>query len=63
MTDTRARRLRALAELIRAGTFASHQTTAPDGSATISTTGAQGRYVRIQLTGTNFLSLAEVQVF
>ena len=25
--------------------------------------GAQGRYVRVQLTGTNYLSLAEVQVF
>jgi hypothetical protein len=24
---------------------------------------AQGRYVRVQLTGTNYLSLAEVQVF
>jgi hypothetical protein len=46
----------------RAGTFASHQTTAPNPSATIAA-GAQGRYVRVQLTGTNNLSLAEVQVF
>jgi len=46
----------------RAGTFASHQTSAPSPSATISLT-AQGRYVRIQLSGTNILSLAEVQVF
>jgi hypothetical protein len=46
----------------RAGTFASHQTTAPNPSATIAA-GAQGRYVRVQLTGMNNLSLAEVQVF
>jgi hypothetical protein len=46
----------------RAGTFASHQTAAPDPSTTI-TAGAQGRYVRVQLTGTDYLSLAEVQVF
>jgi hypothetical protein len=46
----------------RAGTFASHQTTAPSPSATI-TAGAQGRYVRVQLSGANYLSLAEVQVF
>jgi hypothetical protein len=46
----------------RAGTFSSHQTSAPNPSASIAL-GAQGRYVRIQLTGTNNLSLAEVQVF
>jgi len=46
----------------RAGIFASHQTSAPAPSVTIPFT-AQGRYVRIQLTGTNNLSLAEVQVF
>jgi alpha-L-fucosidase len=45
----------------RAGTFGSHQTSAPNPSTTI-TAGAQGRYVRVQLTGTNYLSLAEVQV-
>jgi hypothetical protein len=45
----------------RAGTFASHQTTAPSPSATIPAV-TQGRYVRIQLTGANYLSLAEVQV-
>jgi uncharacterized repeat protein (TIGR01451 family) len=45
----------------RAGTWSSHQTTAPTPSTTI-TAGAQGRYVRVQLTGTNYLSLAEVQV-
>jgi uncharacterized repeat protein (TIGR01451 family) len=47
----------------RAGTFSSHQTTAPNPSAAIAAGGAQGRYVRVQLTGTNYLSLAEVQVF
>ncbi|HEV3197905.1 MAG TPA: hypothetical protein VGZ73_08360, partial [Bryobacteraceae bacterium] len=46
----------------RAGTFSSHQTVSPNPSATIAA-GAQGRYVRVQLTGTNYLSLAEVQVF
>jgi protocatechuate 3,4-dioxygenase beta subunit len=46
----------------RAGTFAIHQTTAPNPSTTIQMT-AQGRYVRVQLSGTNNLSLAEVQVF
>ena len=46
----------------RPGTFASHQTTAPNPSTTIAA-GAQGRYVRVQLTGSGYLSLAEVQVF
>jgi hypothetical protein len=46
----------------RAGTFSSHQTAAPNPSTTIAA-GAQGRYVRVQLSGTNYLSLAEVQVF
>jgi hypothetical protein len=46
----------------RAGTFSSHQSAAPNPSATIAA-GAQGRYVRVQLTGANYLSLAEVQVF
>jgi hypothetical protein len=46
----------------RAGTFSSHQTTAP-GPSTLIAVGAQGRYVRVQLTGVNYLSLAEVQVF
>jgi NedA-like, galactose-binding domain len=47
----------------RAGTFSSHQTVQPSPSASISIAGAQGRYVRVQLSGTNYLSLAEVQVF
>jgi hypothetical protein len=46
----------------RTGTWGSHQTTMPNPSATIAVGGAQGRYVRVQLTGTNYLSLAEVQV-
>jgi alpha-L-fucosidase len=46
----------------RLGTFASHQTTAPNPSATIPVS-AQGRYVRVQLSSPNYLSLAEVQVF
>jgi hypothetical protein len=46
----------------RAGTFSSHQTAAPNPSAAIAV-GAHGRYVRVQLTGAGYLSLAEVQVF
>ena len=46
----------------RANTLASHQTLAPSPSAAIPVA-AQGRYVRVQLNGTNYLSLAEVQVF
>jgi hypothetical protein len=46
----------------RAGTFASHQTSAPNPSVTIPVAIA-GRYVRVQLSGTDYLSLAEVQVF
>ena len=46
----------------RAGTFASHQTTAPSPSTSIQVA-SPGRYVRVQLSGTNYLSLAEVQVF
>jgi virginiamycin B lyase len=47
----------------RSGTFSSHQTTAPNPSNTIAAGGAQGRYVRVQLSNANYLSLAEVQVF
>ena len=46
----------------RAGTIARHQTSAPNPSTTINVTGT-GRYVRVQLSGTNNLSLAEVQVY
>jgi uncharacterized protein YkwD len=47
----------------RAGTWSSHQTIQPNPSATITVPQAQGRYVRVQLSGANYLSLAEVQVF
>ena len=46
----------------RAGTYSSHQTSAPSPSTAIAFGGVSGRYVRVQLSGTNFLSLAEVQV-
>jgi subtilisin family serine protease len=45
----------------RAGTWSSHQTTIPNPSSTIPVN-AQGRYVRVQLGNSNYLSLAEVQV-
>lgn len=48
---------------IRPGTWSTHQTTAPNPSTTIPATAVQGRYVRVQLSGTNALSLAEAQVF
>lgn len=47
----------------RAGTWKSHQTMPPNPSTTIATNGAKGRYIRVQLNGTDYLSLAEVQVF
>jgi hypothetical protein len=47
----------------RPGTWSSHQTAVPLPSAKIMATGASGRYVRVQLSGANYLSLAEVQVF
>jgi len=46
----------------RAGTWATHHTVAPNPSTTIPLTNVQGRYVRVQLAGVNYLSLAEVQV-
>jgi hypothetical protein len=45
----------------RAATTGFHQTSAPGPSTTVPING-QGRYVRVQLAGTNYLSLAEVQV-
>jgi hypothetical protein len=53
----------------RAGTWSNYQSAAPSSFATItasafSPTGSpQGRYVRVQLSSQNYLSLAEVQVF
>jgi len=46
----------------RPGIWKSHQTQAPDPTAAIATPGAKGRYVRVQLEGTDYLSLAEVTV-
>jgi hypothetical protein len=46
----------------RTGIWRSHQTTAPTPSVNIPVA-APGRYVRIQLSGDGYLSLAEVQVF
>ena len=45
----------------RPGTWGSHQTTLPNPSTVIDTGGVQGRYIRVQLSGTNYLALAEVQ--
>jgi hypothetical protein len=46
----------------RAGTWSIHQTTVPNPSFSFPVN-THGRYVRVQLTGTNYLHLAEVQVF
>jgi len=46
----------------RAGTWASHQTSMPNPETVIPVGGTAGEYVRVQLTGQNYLSLAEVQV-
>jgi hypothetical protein len=47
----------------RLATWHSHQSTFPNPSSTIPVGGAEGRYVRVQLGGSNYLSLGEVQVF
>lgn len=47
----------------RADVWSNHQTATNPSSITILGGGAKGRYVRVQLAGTNYLSLAEVQVF
>lgn len=46
----------------RAATYSNHQTTIPSPTVSIPFGGVRGRYVRVQLSGTNYLSLAEVQV-
>lgn len=46
----------------RGGTWSSHQVDAPLPFTRIPAAGARGRYVRVQLNGAGFLSLAEVQV-
>jgi len=48
---------------LRPDVWSSHQLSTPDPSVTINPKGVRGRYVRVQLAGTNQLSLAEVQVF
>lgn len=47
---------------VRANTWSNHQTTMPNPSVSISVPSYSGRYVRIQLVPTDYLSLAEVQV-
>ncbi|MHB1316868.1 MAG: galactose-binding domain-containing protein [Minisyncoccota bacterium] len=47
----------------RSGTWSSHQTSYPNPSSSLSVGGFSGRYVRVQLSGTDYLSLAEVQIF
>jgi hypothetical protein len=47
----------------RAGTWSSYQTVPPNPTVSINAAGARGRYVRIQLAGADYLSLAEVQIF
>ena len=46
----------------RTGTWSSHQTSFPNPSSNISFN-VTGRYVRVQLSSTNYLHMAEVQVF
>lgn len=46
----------------RVATWNSHQTTVPQPSTTIAVGGTAGRYVRVQLSRTEYLTLAEVQV-
>ena len=55
---------RTLAQLLADPTVSLRQVTTMNGATniTLSTAGAQGRYVRLQLAGTAQLSLAEVQV-
>jgi alpha-L-fucosidase len=42
--------------------WSNHQTTYPNPMTILSVGGINGRYVKVQLTGTNYLSLAEVEV-
>ena len=46
----------------RAGTWSSHQTSAPNPSGGVLVSGAHGQYVRVQLGVANIMNLAEVQV-
>jgi len=46
----------------RNAVWSSHQTTYPNPVTTINAAGKTGRYVKVQLTGVNYLNLAEVKV-
>lgn len=46
----------------RPGTWSIHETTMPDPSAAIQVGAYTGQYVRVQLSGQNYLQIAEVQV-
>jgi uncharacterized repeat protein (TIGR01451 family) len=46
----------------RTGTWSNHQTVAPNPNTAIPVPSAIGRYLRVQLSGTGYLTLAEVQV-
>ncbi|WP_328891579.1 galactose-binding domain-containing protein [Streptomyces sp. NBC_00316] len=48
--------------LAQPGVWSSHQSAQADRPTTVDVQGHQGRYVRLQLAGTNELALAEVQV-
>ena len=50
------------ATLAQSGVWSRHQVGVPDPKVMLPV-GRSGRYVRIQLGDTNYLSLAEVQVF
>jgi hypothetical protein len=49
--------------LIRVNTWNNHQISPPNPSTNITGIGVRGQYVRVQLSGTNYLSLAEVEIF
>ena len=45
------------------GTWCSYQSAMPPPPTAIAVSKVQGRYIRVQLAGTNYFSLAEVQVW
>ena len=46
----------------RSDVWSSHQTVVPNPSVSIATGSVRGRHVRVQLSGTDYLNMAEVQV-
>ena len=42
--------------------WTNHQTTYPNPTVTLDTSGVNGRYVKVQLSGTNYLHMADVAV-